>query len=278
MQCFKTLIEMPCFTQLSVSMVKPTREETAAVTSHCGAGKEPLSLSFSAVTLPQMAALPLEHCSDVWAKLMVLPAGLTQQQLANEMHQALQNASRCKEVAVNAVVMQGEEPAPGGFLSSFMDSSCPLKVKGHSLMLRNLALEADDIHGVASAWGPSIRHLHLRRCSLSAPAWSALASGTLSALAVLTLQDARDPHLLAAHLVVLALRWPSDRRLTVQVTGDEGRQLASTCTDAMKRYKCTNVQFMADAATPARPALSTGSAASCSSRVTTTGHAPLNTL
>jgi hypothetical protein len=232
MQCLTTLVEMPHLRQLSVNSIKPTQwQSMAAVYKR----KQPLSLHFSSVTPSQIAALPLDLCSDVWAKTLVLPTGQTREQLVKGMRATLQNAEQCKSVFLRTLSSeQAGEPAPGGGLSA-LSASCPIQA-GHHFTLFNIALEADDILGLAAAWGTTIQRMSLQQCSLSDLAWAALASGSFPALTVLSFKDSCDPHMLAVQITMMCLGWPRGRRLTVQVAGEGASQVVSSCNQALSVF------------------------------------------
>jgi hypothetical protein len=106
----------------------------------------------------------------------------------------------------------------------------------------HVALELNEVQGLVAAWGASLTELNLITCSLSAPAWAALAS--LPALATLSISDIQDVQQLGAHLVAFFLAWPCTRQLRVKVKGEAASQWSSTWTDILRTHTRANIELV----------------------------------
>jgi hypothetical protein len=237
LHCLRALMEMPQLQQLTVHSVQVGPGEPP-MSIRWPANKQPMSLSLGSTTPSQLSALPLEHCSHVCIGHIDPPAGQTRQQLADGMRAALLNAARCPQVQVAYVIGSGQQPAAGAGLSA-LTADCPLQLKRRQgTALANVALESEDVQGLAAAWGRALQGLVLNRCTLSASAWAALASD-LPALKSLGFSCIKDVQQLGAHMAAFLVAWPSNRKLRVQVPGDVATQWLSTWSDILRAHQHT---------------------------------------
>jgi hypothetical protein len=238
MHCLRALLEMPHLQQLTINSAQDSGELAAFI--RWPAGKKPMSLSFESTTPAEMSALPFEHCSDVFIGLLSVPAGQTRQQLADGMRAALLNAAKCPQVQVFSISGGDEQPVAGAGLSA-LTPGCPLQPKHReAATLSTVALEPEDLQGLAAAWGHSLKYLGLESCTLSASAWAALASSPFTALGTLELYGVQQ---LAAHLVAFFLAWPSDQKLRVKVPGHVARQWFTAWSDILRAHQRHNIQL-----------------------------------
>jgi hypothetical protein len=245
MQCLRALLEMQQLHKLVLIRVQDGGEPGAFI--RWPASKQPMSLSLGGVTLSEMSALPLEHCSHMLATCLYIPPGQTRQQLTVGMRAALCNAAKCPHVEVFSIAGGDEaNPVAGAGLSA-LAAGCPLQLKHRGdATLANLALEPEDIQGLAAAWGTSLKYLGMSNCTLSASAWAALASAHLPALATLDLRDiaAAHVHPVGAHLLAFLLAWPSTRKLKVRVQQNLASQWLSTWSDILRAHQRHNTQLV----------------------------------
>jgi hypothetical protein len=247
MHCLRALLEMPQLQQLTINSARDSDELAAFI--RWPPGKMPMSLHMERITPSEMAALPLEFCSDMLARFLYIPPGHTRLQLAEGMRAALLNAAKCPQVQVHvirgSIPILGEQLAPGAGLSA-LAAGCPLQPRHREeASLLFLALEAEDIQGLAAAWGTSLKYLGLTNCTLSASAWAALAAAHLPALETINLWSIQDAQQLAAHLVAFFLAWPSTRNLRVKVPEDVATQWLSTWSDILQAHQRHNIQLVA---------------------------------
>jgi hypothetical protein len=246
MQCLRALLEMQQLHKLAIFRVRDGGQPGASI--RWPGSKQPMSLSLGGVTLSEMSALPLQHCSDMLAiDCLSIPPGQTREQLADAMRAALRNAAKCPQVEVISIAGGDDKtPVPGAGLSALTADS-PLQLKdGGFAEIGNAALEPEDIQGVAAAWGTSLEYLALDNCTLSASAWAALASAHLPALATLSLRGIAAAHVqpLGAHLLAFLLAWPATRKLTVRVQQNVGSQWLSTWSDILRAHQRHNTQLV----------------------------------
>jgi hypothetical protein len=244
LQCLRALLEMPHVQQLHINCVRSIGEPGGSI--KWPACKQPAGIRVESIPLSVMPSLPLEHCSDVYIHRLYIPPGLTQQQLTEGMRAALLRAEKCPKVLVFSIRGGGEQPEAGAGLSA-LTAGCPLHLHMGQQVLSNLALEPEDIQGVAAAWGTSLRYLALNRCTLSASAWATLASSSFPALETLDLHRIKDVQQLAQHLVAFFLAWPSTHQLSVQVPGYVATQCLTTWSDILRAHQRHNIQLVAGA-------------------------------
>jgi hypothetical protein len=165
----------------------------------------------------------------------------TRQQLAGGIRMVLQNAARCPQVQVSCIAGRDGQLLPGAGLSA-LTPGCPLQCDGKASIV-NVALELNDVQGLVAGWGASVKELFLVCCSLSAPAWAALAS--LPALTTLSIKT-QDVQQLGAHLVAFFLGWPCTRLLKVGVKGEAASQWISTWSDILRTHNRLNIELVVE--------------------------------
>jgi hypothetical protein len=238
LHCLRALFEMPQLVHLSVPYIRTHGAFGAAI--RWPTGKQPVSLSLFHLTPYDMSVLPLEHCSQLSALCLRVQQDQTQQQLVDSMRVALLNAAKCPQVQVSYIAAPSGQLVPGAGLSA-LTTGCPLQCDGRA-SITSVALELADVQGLVAAWGASLTQLVLTECSLSAPAWAALAS--LPALDTLLLVDMQGLPQQGAHLAALFLAWPCTRPLRVGVKGEAASQWAGTWSDILHTHNRPNIKLV----------------------------------
>jgi hypothetical protein len=241
----KPLLELPDLGELyckTVAKAEATAGIVFPLTLSWPAGKARVQLRFGQLSLSQLECLPRQSCCITTVYNVVIGEDITcgREEHASAMYRTLSLLQQ-RHIVVYSMQLLGITPLPwddetadagyclGGGLQALLSfaavgqggsQQCPLALYNKSeLNLQRFALEADDIKGLAAAYGSQLQCLSIWDCIFTKAALVAITADLfpeLSSLCVMVVdpQAAAD---LPPQLIALGLSWPMSRPLTVSV-------------------------------------------------------------